>query len=305
MPSLRARVVPVLVLSFWTLKTSTDVPLHPTRLDCRRGCSSRPAIGKGVSTLRSCARLAGRSRLRSGLRLLGAKAALRLCGGSDEQGDPADVVAEGLTNMCARHLENSGQSEHLAASAEELSALILNILKGPGADTQNVLLDLLGYNALDLIGWVLEHSHALLRSDERAKPVCVDARGHDQQCTVAPPVSSLQAPPKGMPDKRERKLDIQWREDHAHNFKEAIILPPRRCANADKKDLVPVTAFGPYLCRALPSHMTHLNAVQSRVFHQAFHTSLNLLVLAPTGAGKTMVRPALYRAAAHARTHAQ
>ena len=40
---------------------------------------------------------------------------------------------------------------------------------------------------------------------------------------------------------------------------------------------------------ALPPHMTHLNAVQSRVFHCAFHTSLNLLVLAPTGAGKTMV----------------
>ena len=35
--------------------------------------------------------------------------------------------------------------------------------------------------------------------------------------------------------------------------------------------------------------LQHLNAMQSAVFHKAFHTNHNLLILAPTGAGKTMV----------------
>ena len=57
-----------------------------------------------------------------------------------------------------------------------------------------------------------------------------------------------------------------------------------------KKERVPVAAFGPQLSRILPEYMTQLNQMQSHVFPKAFHTSHNLLILAPTGAGKTSSR---------------
>jgi pre-mRNA-splicing helicase BRR2 len=40
---------------------------------------------------------------------------------------------------------------------------------------------------------------------------------------------------------------------------------------------------------AFPSYMTHLNRIQSTLYKQAFTTPDNLLVCAPTGAGKTNI----------------
>ena len=72
--------------------------------------------------------------------------------------------------------------------------------------------------------------------------------------------------------------------------REAIIEPHFGCGEkAQSGDLVPVSAFGTELESVLPPNMTHLNAMQSAVFHKAFNTNHNLLILAPTGAGKTMV----------------
>ena len=155
-------------------------------------------------------------------------------GGSDEHEDPSHCGVEGLTRMCARHLEAEGNSGHASASAEELSALILGILRGPALDTQNVLLDLLGYDALDLIGWIVEHSQALLRSSAPAEPVSAEASGASQQedTPVPPaiPASSLGLPQKRDWGRKERRVDMEWREDPGKMFKEAVILPPRRCA---------------------------------------------------------------------------
>jgi hypothetical protein len=238
-------------------------------------------------------------------RLVPGAARLGLRGGVDDDGaDLSRGGAKGLTQMCARHLEEQGPSAH-AASAQELSALVLSILRGATSDLQNELLDLLGYDALDLISWVLKHSH-LLKGEEEAELADAGAPGGAgaREAEPAVPQHVDAAPGLGLGMNQggcrfrsevsgERKVNIVWHEDSEHLLTEATILPPRGGAHLNdalsSQELVPVTAFGPYLSHALPPHVTTLNAVQSRVFHEAFLTSQNLLVLAPTGAGKTMV----------------
>ena len=41
--------------------------------------------------------------------------------------------------------------------------------------------------------------------------------------------------------------------------------------------------------KSFPEGMTHLNIIQSRLYDRAFGSSENLLVCAPTGAGKTNI----------------
>ncbi|CCC68571.1 hypothetical protein NCAS_0B04870 [Naumovozyma castellii] len=55
-------------------------------------------------------------------------------------------------------------------------------------------------------------------------------------------------------------------------------------------DLIPISAFPKWTQNAFPSNETEtLNAIQSKVFPAAFENDYNLLLCAPTGAGKTNV----------------
>ena len=97
---------------------------------------------------------------------------------------------------------------------------------------------------------------------------------------------------------------LEWRDErrglppgterfHGPGYEEVIVPPPshsRLAAKTDEIELVVLDEALPSWARAaFPPHITKLNRLQSAVFESAFHTSENLLICAPTGAGKTNV----------------
>lgn len=73
-----------------------------------------------------------------------------------------------------------------------------------------------------------------------------------------------------------------------HATHEEVVVPPQP-AYTGKIDLVPLTAFPDWCRPTFPPAVERLNPMQSTVFPAAFHRDENLLVCAPTGAGKTNV----------------
>ncbi|KDQ08833.1 hypothetical protein BOTBODRAFT_117913 [Botryobasidium botryosum FD-172 SS1] len=71
---------------------------------------------------------------------------------------------------------------------------------------------------------------------------------------------------------------------------EEVVIPPARVIpmRATEK-LIPITKLDPLARGAFPSYYTTLNRIQSIVYNTAYTTNENLLVCAPTGAGKTDV----------------
>ncbi|KPA76217.1 putative ATP-dependent RNA helicase [Leptomonas pyrrhocoris] len=67
-----------------------------------------------------------------------------------------------------------------------------------------------------------------------------------------------------------------------------VILPPSSQYNTTTPPVSVESSFPGWALPAFPG-MTHLNAVQSKVYECAFHSDENMLVSAPTGAGKTNV----------------
>ena len=68
---------------------------------------------------------------------------------------------------------------------------------------------------------------------------------------------------------------------------EELRVPPPAAVRRDEP-LVSIDALPPW-ARAAFRGITHLNRIQSRIFATAFTTGVNLLVCAPTGAGKTNI----------------
>eukprot|EP00906_Rhabdomonas_costata_P036183 RCo050792 len=69
---------------------------------------------------------------------------------------------------------------------------------------------------------------------------------------------------------------------------EEILVPCAPAAAAKPSELVPVTEFDDWAQLAF-QNITRLNAVQSKVFDVAFRSNDNMLICAPTGAGKTLI----------------
>lgn len=60
--------------------------------------------------------------------------------------------------------------------------------------------------------------------------------------------------------------------------------------NADKGErLIGLSELPSWTHKAFPSDMKSLNTIQSRLYKSAFQSPENLLVCAPTGAGKTNI----------------
>ncbi|CAM9807850.1 unnamed protein product, partial [Scytosiphon promiscuus] len=69
---------------------------------------------------------------------------------------------------------------------------------------------------------------------------------------------------------------------------EQVHIPPPKLKRDQDQQLVPITDLEPWAQLAFKG-TKRLNPMQSKVYHAAFKTSENLLVCAPTGAGKTNV----------------
>lgn len=86
-------------------------------------------------------------------------------------------------------------------------------------------------------------------------------------------------PVGGLPEGATEVQGPKWREVH-------VPAPPAQVAEAG--DLVPVSALDPFAQLAFRG-MKSLNRLQSKVFPTAYNSGENMLVAAPTGAGKTNV----------------
>ncbi|CCH61478.1 hypothetical protein TBLA_0E04240 [Henningerozyma blattae CBS 6284] len=72
------------------------------------------------------------------------------------------------------------------------------------------------------------------------------------------------------------------------HYEEIHIPPPSR--PAIKFDLIPITELPEWAKKAFPSNESHtLNTIQSKIYPTAFNSDSNILLCAPTGAGKTNV----------------
>ncbi|OQS02858.1 hypothetical protein THRCLA_04811 [Thraustotheca clavata] len=69
---------------------------------------------------------------------------------------------------------------------------------------------------------------------------------------------------------------------------EKVYIPPMIARPTTKDELVPITAMDDFALGVFEG-ITHLNRLQSKLFDAAYNTNQNLLVCAPTGAGKTNV----------------
>lgn len=70
---------------------------------------------------------------------------------------------------------------------------------------------------------------------------------------------------------------------------EEVYVPAIRQKKAESEKPVPINSMPEWARAAFPSYMTHLNRIQSKIYNSAFNTPENLLVCAPTGAGKTNI----------------
>ncbi|CAK4141075.1 unnamed protein product [Aphanomyces euteiches] len=69
---------------------------------------------------------------------------------------------------------------------------------------------------------------------------------------------------------------------------EKVYIPPKIQKPLTKDELVPITRMDPFTYSVFEG-ITHFNRLQSKLFEAAYNTNQNLLVCAPTGAGKTNV----------------
>nr|CCC95039.1 putative ATP-dependent RNA helicase [Trypanosoma congolense IL3000] len=76
---------------------------------------------------------------------------------------------------------------------------------------------------------------------------------------------------------------ILQEEDHIR-----VHVPPPECKVLPEEERVCIATTLPEWTHAAFLKITHLNTIQSTLFRTAFHTSQNMLVCAPTGAGKTV-----------------
>lgn len=84
----------------------------------------------------------------------------------------------------------------------------------------------------------------------------------------------------GLPSGTERKTGV--------GFEEVIIPAPPRLPKADPRDLIEIDKLEDWAQQAFPGTKT-LNRIQSAVFTTAYDSAENMLVCAPTGAGKTNI----------------
>mmetsp|Transcript_23731 Transcript_23731/g.27856 ORF Transcript_23731/g.27856 Transcript_23731/m.27856 type:complete len:1455 (+) Transcript_23731:55-4419(+) len=92
----------------------------------------------------------------------------------------------------------------------------------------------------------------------------------------------------------------EWKQ----GYEEVYVPPPRRLPQAQSHELVSVDTL-PEWARGAFKGIEYLNRIQSTIFPIAFHSAENMLVCAPTGAGKTncAVLSLLQQAALHIDSH--
>ncbi|KAL6068513.1 activating signal cointegrator 1 complex subunit [Balamuthia mandrillaris] len=131
------------------------------------------------------------------------------------------------------------------------------------------------------VGWTEDTAAALKKQREEQLAQNASATGLENLLPVGSTSDNtfgMQAKimlPKGSTRKNEKDY-------------EEVFVPYPEIPPLNPEQLVPITEFDEWARVAFPN-ITHLNRIQSRVFQAAYRSNENLLICAPTGAGKTNV----------------
>ena len=247
-----------------------------------------------------------------------------LAGASESKSD--DEV-EWLRAECRKHKHSQG-SDALPESETYASLVELLRSKSSDDELQGKLLDLLGFgeSSFSLIPQILAKRKAVVRAiaaseaaqartegsfKEHGRVDLVDGGGIGTQLKsttsasrvrlersggyVSPPQvgSRVNGRPAGTTEEMIEHTFLTG--PGAHNPEEnktkyvLVHVPLRKLPHKPRAgELVPITDFSP-LAQLAFKGIKQLNRVQSRVFYTAYRTNHNLLICAPTGAGKTNV----------------
>jgi pre-mRNA-splicing helicase BRR2 len=119
------------------------------------------------------------------------------------------------------------------------------------------------------------------------------AQGGDGATSKQPPLRRVDLQACAFQDERAPHLHVratvpQGTQRLTYETHDEVILPPTSRYNTTT-ELVPVASSFPSWALPVFSGVTELNAMQSKVYDCAFHSDENMLISAPTGAGKTNV----------------
>lgn len=221
---------------------------------------------------------------------------------------PTNAGIKSILSDCARISVARGQAE------SELFDMIQNIVLGTenDEDLQSALFDILGFEEFDLITCILQNKLAVINHNAN------DTQTDSEQMSAEERVLQL------IRNREERKKEplaarsVAGQYPHVYKkqdtgnviaitgklyllpsgttrenyptYEEIIIPYPENVTNNYIRDsqLVQVSQLD-FLCQGTFTNYTNLNKMQSLVYPVAYNTNENMLVCAPTGAGKTDV----------------
>ncbi|ODQ80809.1 hypothetical protein BABINDRAFT_127355 [Babjeviella inositovora NRRL Y-12698] len=195
---------------------------------------------------------------------------------------------------------------------------IVATLSSSQDDLQSSLFDLLGFDEFDLISWIVQNKQGIL---EARRDLNIDAREDLDLRTpqlMTPQQRDDQLRENHLRTKNQTLLPRSTNQEYPHVFRaydagntlsvtgkkfalpigttrqslethEEIIIPyPDKRPPIINERLVPVAELD-FLCQGTFKGYDTLNRMQSLVYPVAYNTNENMLVCAPTGAGKTDV----------------
>lgn len=215
-------------------------------------------------------------------------------------------VAQEIAAECKRVSSARGQNEN------DILTIVRGIVEENAGDDelQSALFDVLGFEELELIAKVVQNRQAVLEAEEESEGGEISAEQRVQQLIMnrekrknEPLAPKLVA--KGQYPHVFKKPDVgnviaitgkshllpagTTRESYP-THEELVIPYPQNISNNYIRDsqLVKVEQLD-FLCQGTFENYKTLNKVQSLVYPVAYNTNENMLVCAPTGAGKTDV----------------
>ncbi|KNB44810.1 activating signal cointegrator 1 complex subunit 3 [Blastocystis sp. subtype 4] len=228
-----------------------------------------------------------------------------------------------LYSVCDDYL-NSNPTSRDVFNASSLSDCIMSILESGGAEqNQEDLLNLLGVEAVEFVFTIMEHRDALLHAPDDSAVILKETgvssskQGQHSDELSSKPIDDLGLnatylaqlkqqglrlanEPKGYDD-RYKGYMIGMKLDHSvttdekcggqktyHDGYEELVVQPQQQQKSQTIELVPVSQLEDW-AQLVFEGIEKFNRLQSWVFDCAYNSDNNMLVCAPTGAGKTNV----------------
>ncbi|KAL0221892.1 hypothetical protein RCL1_001746 [Eukaryota sp. TZLM3-RCL] len=196
-----------------------------------------------------------------------------------------DVIQEVKTEIKSFLVSNTAYPE---TDYNSIIETVINSLKTQDTDTlQDSLFNLLGPESFELLFSLLQKKDSVIL----ASSICVPEVKKVQVSSLAPKVSESKTIYKYSdeiyaPDMIERQIRLGTVTVDHQEYEETRVKPPAKLSTVPElkstKELSPCV-------QSIFSHVKSFNTIQSIVFDSCYRSNSNMLVCAPTGAGKTNI----------------